>query len=290
MNTEFTDQLQEAMTKLPAPVPPDLVKKVCRRYRRRRATVWGAAAAGTAAVTGLAVILASPAAPASRTSAPVDPTTAYVVSHVTKALQSLSPSTILFAKTTHLDPGSSAGPVYDWSTRSRTRDLEFTKTGQLSADEALIYSATTVTHVLVDYGTKTWSQVTAVLPSESASPSASLPSCASGAPSGWSADPLEEAAILKAGGSSMIDGVRAIKLSELPGAIKLSECPCATSMTFWVNATTYLPVRIDQDWAGIPGASQLDTQMDMQWLPANRANEAKLTVHIPAGFPQVPWP
>lgn len=298
MNTEFTDQLKGAMTKLPAPVPPDLVKKVCRRYRRRRALVWGTAAAGAAAVTALAVILAGPAAPASRTAAPVDPTTAYVVSHVTKALESLSPSTILFAKTTHLNPGSGAGPVYDWSARSRTRDLEYTETGQLATDEALTYSAATLTHVIVDYRTKTWEQITALLPSESASPSAPPPSCASGAPSGWSPDPHEEAAMLrtavscgtlKADGSGMIDGVSAIKLSERPGAIKDSECPCVSTMTFWVNATTYLPIRIVQVWAGIPGAMQLDTQMDMQWLPATPANEAKLTVHIPAGFTQVPW-
>lgn len=297
MNTEFTDQLQEAMTRLPAPVPPDLVKKVCRRYRRRRAIVWGTAAAGIAAVTGLAVILAVPAAPVSRTAAPVDPTTAYVVNHVTKALESLAPSTILFEKTTYLDPGSGVGPEYSWSTRSRTRDREFTPAGQLATDEGLYYTATTVTHVLVNYRPRTWEQITATLPSESASPSPSPPSCASGAPSGWSPDPHEEAAMLrtavscgtlKAVGRSVTDGVSTIKLSELPGAIKLSTG--TTTMTFWVDATTYLPIRIVQVWAGIPDAAQLGTQMDMHWLPATPANEAKLTVPIPAGFTHVPWP
>lgn len=76
----------------------------------------------------------------------------------------------------------------------------------------------------------------------------------------------------------MIDGVP---------TIKLSEPPAATTMTFWVNATTYLPVRIAQAWAHQPSSE--DVQMDMQWLPPTPANKAKLTVPIPAGFRHVPW-
>ncbi len=29
--------------------------------------------------------------------------------------------------------------------------------------------------------------------------------------------------------------------------------------------------------------------MDMRWLPPTPANQANLTLHIPAGFTQKPW-
>lgn len=295
MNTEFTDQLRAAMAQLPAQISPDLVRNVSRRYRRRRATAAAIAAAGTAAATGLAVVIVALAAPGSGTMPPVDRTTAYVVGHVTTALDSLAPSTILFDKTTYLHPDSGLQPSYDWSTVHTTRDEQFTQAGRLITDESLTETATTTTHLIVDYQRKTWSQVTAVLPPESASPSQSPPSCASGAPNGWDPDPRGEAAELRTAVScgflttadgGLVDGVNTIKLSERTGAA--DQPPANSTMTFWVNATTYLPVRIVQVWVNAPYASG-DFQMDLRWLPATPANKAKLTVHIPAGFTHVPW-
>lgn len=286
MNTEFTNELQAAMAQLPAPVPPDLVQRAHRRYRRRRATLWAATATGTAGITGLAVVLAGLAGSSSTIT--VDPTTASVVSHVTTALDSLSPSTILFYKTTYTHPDSGLPPSYSWSTVHTTRDEQFTQAGRLLTDESLTETDTTTTHLIVDYQRKTWSQITAVLPPESASPSVSPPSCASGAPNSWSADPHEEAAMLRtavscgaltAASGGIVDGV---------GTIKLSEQPSTTTLTYWVNATTYLPVRIIQVWAD-PQLASGDLQMDLQWLPATPANKAKLTVHIPPDFTHAPW-
>jgi hypothetical protein len=295
MNTEFTDQLRAAMAQLPAQVPADLVENVSRRYHRRRVTVAALAAAGTAAVTGLAVIVVTATVPGSGTTPPGDRTTAYVVDHVTNALESLAPSTILFEKTTYLKPDSSEGSEQSWSTLSTTRDQTFTTAGQLRGDESLTETATTTTHLIVDYQTKTWSRITAVLPPESASPSQSPPSCASGAPNGWDPDPHGEAAELRTGvscgfltatGGGMVDGVNTIKLSERTGAA--DQPPANSTMTFWVNATTYLPVRIDQIWVNADYAGG-NLQMDLQWLPATPANKAKLTVHIPPDFTHTPW-
>ncbi len=84
---------------------------------------------------------------------------------------------------------------------------------------------------------------------------------------------------LRAAGGGIVDGVSTIRLSGRPGA---------TTMTFWVDATTYLPVRIVQVWASAP-YSDGDVQMDMRWLPATPANKALLTAPIPAGFTHVPW-
>jgi len=299
MNTEFTDQLQQAMNQLPAPVPPDMVKNVCRRHRRRRAARWGVTAAGTASVTGLAAALAlSSSTPAARIARPADRGSAYTVSDVVRALDALPPGSILFIKQISLPPGSGRGVGYSWSTvderggliiREQSRDRQYTTAGQLESDEVLTSTPTTNSGVTVEYQTRTWSQFTATLPagSPSASASASPPSCAAGVPYGWYPDPELEAAMLRTAVScgiltatdgGIIDGVSTVKLSQRPGS--------PTTITVWIDATTYLPVRIDEVWAD---SSSSDTQMDMRWLPPTPANQANLTLHIPAGFTQKPW-
>lgn len=54
-------------------------------------------------------------------------------------------------------------------------------------------------------------------------------------------------------------------------------------MTYWVNATTYLPVHITMKFGDFPAM-----QEDLQWLPPTAANLARMNVPIPAGFTQVP--
>jgi len=55
-------------------------------------------------------------------------------------------------------------------------------------------------------------------------------------------------------------------------------------LTYWVNATTYLPFRFTATSSG-PAF-----QMRLRWLPPTTANLARLNVPIPAGFTQVPPP
>jgi hypothetical protein len=124
-------------------------------------------------------------------------------------------------------------------TRQQTRDRQYTTAGQLESDEELTSTPTTTTHVVVDYQTRTWSQITAILPVESASPSASPPSCAAGVPYGWSADPEQEVAMLRTAVScgiltatdgGIIDGVSTVKLSQRAGS--------PTTITVWIDAAT----------------------------------------------------
>jgi len=80
---------------------------------------------------------------------------------------------------------------------------------------------------------------------------------------------------LKAAGTGQADGVSAVKLTGTAGGV---------ATTIWVNASTYLPVRITTIW---PTYVQ---QEDTQWLPPTAANLAKLVPPIPAGFKHVPRP
>ena len=81
--------------------------------------------------------------------------------------------------------------------------------------------------------------------------------------------------------NQQIDGQSTI---ELTGTLVPSDesGPYATAVPqrFWVNSTTYLPVRAEtQDQQGSWGH-----QADFQWLAPTPENKALLTVKIPAGF------
>jgi hypothetical protein len=80
---------------------------------------------------------------------------------------------------------------------------------------------------------------------------------------------------LKVVGSGTADGVPAVKLSGDFGGV----------VTYWVNATTYVPFRFTSTFSGGPAY-----QENLQWLPPIAANLAKVNVPIPAGFTQVPPP
>jgi hypothetical protein len=73
-------------------------------------------------------------------------------------------------------------------------------------------------------------------------------------------------------GRQRVGGVPTIKLVSAEGG------KARGFETIWVDASTYLPVRI---LINVP-AFQLQT--DVQWLPATPANVAHLRLTIPAGF------
>ena len=84
---------------------------------------------------------------------------------------------------------------------------------------------------------------------------------------------------LTLGSTAEVDGVRATALTGTANGIKA---------TYWVNGSTYLPVRITIG-STQPGASGGE-QWDLQWLPATPANLAVFSVPIPAGFTHVSPP
>ena len=123
--------------------------------------MWGITAAGTASIAGLAAVLAlSSSTPAAGIAPPVDREAAYTVTNVVRALESLSPGSVLFAKQASLPPGSGRGVDYSWSTvdergglitREQTRDRQYTTAGELESDEEQTTTLTTQTDVAVDY-------------------------------------------------------------------------------------------------------------------------------------------
>jgi hypothetical protein len=283
MNTEVTGPLRAGIARVPAQVPPGLARSAYRRYRRRRVTARAAAAAGTAAVAGTAatVFLSGPAGPATQTQ-----TTAYVVRHVTQALDAMPAGTIMFDRMTFGPSGNGPGFYARdvWATRGRSRNETFTQAGQPIQDDGISLTPTASKRVLVDYQNKTWWR--SVGPKPVGHLTGPMPpikwTCSTppGVIVGNAADMAAQVRTgvscgeLKVGGTGTVDGAPAVKLAGNWGG---------GAVTDWVNATTYLPVRMTLTWG--PGRVN---QIDFQWLPPTAANLAKLNLPVPpAGFTQV---
>jgi hypothetical protein len=280
MNTELADQLREGMARVPARVPEGLARTAYRRSRRHRAAVRAAAAASTAAIAGTAAVvtLSGPAAPAAQTAA-------YVVSRMTQAIDA-NPGFVVFDRDT-FHPANAALPPRDrWITLGRNRTETFTQAGGIATDVGYFKNAAGYMVVTsVDFQKKTWWRETgthSVKPGPVPTPSLS---CKDVSPfkmifiPAQMADNLREEVScgqLKLDGTGYVDGTPALKLTGgFPGFLPV---------TYWLNASTYLPVRVT-----IAGGNRSPGhQSDLQWLPPTAANLAKTTVTIPAGFKRVP--
>ena len=243
------------------------------------------AAVGTAAVAGTAatVILSGSAEPATQTQ-----TTAYVVSHITQALDAMPAGTIQFDRTSFVPPGK--GPGFyardAWATRGRFRFETFTQAGQLIQDYGSSKTPTAAKSVVVDYQNKTWwrtvganpvvAHLVGPVPPVKWTCSFAQPGIIIGTPTDM-ADQVRTAVScgeLKADGTGTVNGVTAVKLAGNWGS---------GAVTYWVNATTYLPVRM-----AMTVGSGVVMQDDFQWLPPTAANLAELNLPVPpAGFTQV---
>ena len=278
MTTDVTDQLRAGIERVPAHVPPGLARSAYRRYRRRRVTVRSIAAAGSAVAAGIAaaVLLPGPATPASQDAA-------YVVSHVTQALGALPSNTIFFDRMTH---GGGSWTTDRWRVLGRSRTEVFTASGQLVSESGHLVTPTTSQAVWVDYQHKYWWR--RVNSNGYGNARQGLPpgyTCGEDGPDIIGMDNAGQfAAWLRAevscgqlttGGTEAVDGVSAVRLT----ASNKQE-----TLSYWVNPTTYLPVRVT---VAIP--SGILMQDDLQWLRPTAANLAKLNLPVPpAGFTQVP--
>lgn len=276
MRESFTDV--QSATPVEQIVSRSKVIRVRRRIPGAVAVVAVAAAAGTA----VALIPSGPARPAPAATQ----TAAYVVSHVTRALDAMPGSTILVTQRI-----PARGPIMDmWTDEGdRSRIETFTRAGHLVSDSGISFSsaATGVTRqTSVDYQNKTWWR--SVGPYENGTPELTkVWTCSNVGTDDIVGNPHEMAAQLhtalscgdlKVVGSGTVDGVPAVELS---GHFNNGDA----ALTYWVNTTTYLPFRFT---ARDSGTSVF--QMNLQWLPPTAANLAKLNVPIPAGFTQVPPP
>jgi len=275
MRQELTDLLRAGMERVPASVPPGLARHAYQRYRKRRTRTRAAAVAGMAAIAGaVVVVLAAEPGPAG----PRTQTAAYVVSRVARALDAAPSNYVMFDRLAGLNIR-----LDSWASADRSRFEQFTSAGQLVVDQGFTFATDTV--VSVDYQKKTWFR--SVFPNYGGSSLAPSPSCAFGGmmvvvfpqPRAMAAQLRAWVAcgLLKIGRSSVVDGVEAVELVAASGS---------GTMTYWVDTSSYLPVRLTTSGSE-PGSS---TRQDLRWLPPTPANLSQLTVRIPAGFIQVPPP
>jgi hypothetical protein len=275
--------VRESFTDVQSATPVERIVSRSKAIRARRRMPGAAAVVAVAAAAGTAVALvhggsARPAPVAAHT-------TAYVVSHVTRALDAMPDSTIVATQRVPV-----RGPIMDtWTDHgSRARHESFTRAGQPISDSGISFSSspTRVTRIIsVDYQNKTWSR--SVQPYANGTP-APTPAwtCSNVGTDDIVGNPHEMAAQLhtalscgdlKVVGSGKVGGVPVVKLS---GHFSNSNA----TLAYWVKTTTYLPFR----FAAANGTRVF--RMDLQWLPPTAANLARLNVPIPAGFTQVPPP
>ncbi|MCW2936655.1 MAG: hypothetical protein JWM19_7617 [Actinomycetia bacterium] len=253
------------------PTPDMLAALRRRRAHRARVTAALTTLPVAAAAIAAAVFLPGPAAPATQD-------TAYVVSHVTQALDAMPADTIMFG---HRTWNTGPVPVEDtWTNGSQVRIKVFTRAGQLAydAEEVDSRTASTLTRITVNYLDKTWSRYVGPGPTQAPTPSFT---CASVILSDTALfnDPSQMAAWLRAGlscgtlkadGTATVDGVTAIKLK------------VNAKVAYFVNPTTYLPVRL----TATSGSQAWED--DLEWLPPTTANLAKLNLAVPPrGFTRV---
>jgi hypothetical protein len=276
--------MQESFAEVVSTTPVEQIVSRSKAIRARRRIPGAVAAVAVAAAAGAAVALI---APGSAKPAPVvTHSTAFVVSHLTRALDAMPSNTVVVTQMTTVPAsGSSVDPMEMWSDENQSRLEHFTLAGQpVSVRGISIGSSSSATQVpntvtVVDYQNKTWWRSTSYLPK---SKPETVWNCSNADEDDIRLNPHEMAdqlhtalscGELKLVGSGTINGVPTLKLS---GHFY------GPAVTYWVNATTYLPLRF---MAAYNGAVH---KTNLQWLPPTAANLAKLNVTIPPGFTQVP--
>jgi hypothetical protein len=283
---ELTAVVRQSLEGAHMDVPEDQItsrSRAIRAARRRRvaASVTAVAAAGAAAVTAAVFLPGSAASPVPAVEHAED--TAYVVSHVTRALDAVPAGNIMFTQQT---TGPHSEVKDTWGRGSQLRVEYFTPTGQLASEVGADSTSKALTTVGINYQARTWGRSTTSRPA--VKPSAQARAASSAAASSACANPLRMAIsqdasqaaawirtlvschALKADGTTTVDGVTAIKLTMANGEV------------WYVNSGTYLPFRMTLTRPGIAW------QDDFQWLAPTTANLAKLSLPAtPQGFTQV---
>ncbi len=280
---ELTTAVRESVDGARMSVPEEQIVsrgRAIRAARRRRvaAGVTAVATAGAAAIAA-ALVLPGPAVPATQD-------TAYLVSHVTQALDSVPASTILLV---HATTGQHSDVTDTWGRGQTARGEVFTPAGQLASDWGFAATSTTLTSVYVNYRDRTWSRwagplgmVPAIAATDPIPPSvlartdptASFAMTDNASRTAAYLRALVSDGMLKADGTATVGGVTAIKLTTLVYGI---------THTWYVSPATYLPIRMT-----ITRPGTLFEQDDIQWLPPTPANLAKLSFPAaPPGFTQV---
>jgi hypothetical protein len=298
MNTELEQRLRADMEHATRDVrvPPGLALKAYRHYHKRTITTRAVAAAGTAAVLtagALSVAEVTGAFSQSAGGAQVR-TTAYVISHVERALSAPDlPSMVAYTRTVYragvtLEPvpggvDGSGGPAassrrgadYEllWAYHRSTNLSFFTASGQRVFDERITVGKKSLATTVVSYTSHTWWTAHSARPAVTGSASQGcLPAGQirlNGSANAWPDFIHSQLACgaYTVAGRQLLGGVEALKITAGSGRI-----------TLWVNPVTYLPMRLEQ--GGL-------VQVNFQWLAPTRANLAMLNMPVPASFHQV---
>lgn len=278
---ELTTAVRQSVGGARMSVPEEQIvsrSRAIRAARRRRvaASVTAVVSAGAAAIAA-AAFLPRPAAPAMQD-------TAYVVSHVTQALDALPAGTIMY---THITLTRNTGTITvtnTWATDSQVRYEGFNQDGQLATETGNVITHGVSTDYMINYPGKTWTRTAAAAATSPADIFTNLRVSPLGIvfhnPSqiaAWLRASVSNGT-LKVDGTATVDGVTAIKL------IKTAGMAGNGTLTYYVNPATYLPVRLTM--TPTPGTPVL--QDDFQWLPPTPANRAKLNPPaVPRGFTRV---
>ena len=332
MTTELEQALREGMERFThgMRVPEGLARRADRHRQRRRRTARVLAAAGTAAiVTAAGAVLAGVTSAPGQGAPPRIQTSAYVVSRVEHALAAAARGCahVMYDRTSFSQVPYYTGPIpggWDWSlvpARSLTRagattgweschsyvqtawsatgqpifTEQITRTAILGTAQAVPAGAT----VAVIYGPRAWwrtglTVAKAFVPMRNRVVSSQwghiLPLMTFGSIGGIRDQVTHH--YLRIAGRQRIDGVETFKL------VYADPASASDGGVFWVNASTYLPVRWQSPvkaptsnlslYASEPTLGMVTT--DFRLLPATPANSARLHVTVPAGFRQVPPP
>ena len=307
-------------------VPPGLAARARQRHHRRILTVRAAAVTGTAAVAAAAVFAAAAGSgtPPPRGGGLHALTTAYVVGHTERALaaaeqggfvyrvSSISPWEYAVATEPMVSGHRSKMRRLDslkvvrtttWFYRGQTRVQGFAADGQVAIEIG------TSTHsrgpqppdhiIVVNPNARQWFHPLSLFAEVG-----TYPGPLTCGRDDWLAGPAlgsaEYAALtrkalscgqFRADGQQWINGVRALRLAGTPRLLRQlrgdewgRDGPRA--VTLWVNATTYLPVRVTVSGWKIPDRKTIN----FVWLKPTPANLAMLNVKVPAGLHEVQRP
>jgi len=300
MNTDLEQRLRADMEQATqgVRVPPGLALKAYRHQHRRTMTTRAVTAAGTAAVLAAVTLTVAGVTGAfgRPASGPQTRYAAYVLSRVVRALSGPGMNNVIARTRTVYPAGVTLQPAPDglnglggpgggparggeyevlWASLHTTKLYAFTATAHRVFDERFTTGNGSVTTTVVSYPSHTWWTARSPRPAVTGPASAGcLPGGGIRLAGGRNAWPDFIRSQLACGayivaGRHAVGGVDALEITGNSG-----------HLTLWVNAATYLPMRLET--GGL--------QTDFQWLPGTPAHLAMLDMRVPAGFHQVPPP
>lgn len=326
MNSDLGDLLREGIDRATAGerVPPGLAARARQRHHRWALTVRAAALTGIAAVAAGAVFAAvTGSTPQPRGGGSHALTTAYVVGHTEQALAAAEQGGFIYrvSSTSPWEYAVATEPMVaghrskmrrldslkvvrttTWFYRERTRVQGFAADGQLAIEIGPSRHSRgpqpPARIIAVDPNARQWFH-----PLSLSAKVGTYPGPLTCRRDDWLAGPALSSAKyaaltrkalscgqFRADGQQWINGVRALRLAGTPRLLRQLRGDewgrnGPQAVTLWVNATTFLPVRVTVSGWKIPGKT-----INFSWLKPTPANQAMLSVKVPAGLHEVQLP